>query len=212
MEIVPGILAKNLKELKEQLEAVHWAKKVHIDIMDGRFVPEKTIQLKELKKAFPESEVQIHLMAEKPESYIKKYARLGCHEFIIHSEATTLQERTLCEIKCTGMKAGIAFNPKTAISKHSSALKESDIALVMTVNPGAYGQRMLKTPLKKISQIRRISKRIKIGVDGGFNKKTCGLVSQQGADFAIATSSVTLADNPKKEYKELKKISSLSRP
>ncbi|MBW2969805.1 ribulose-phosphate 3-epimerase [Candidatus Woesearchaeota archaeon] len=216
MEIRPGILVHTLKELKEALSRLSWAKKVHLDIMDGKFVRNKTIQAQTLKKALPNPrersslgpenadiflgmEFGVHLMAYKPHKYIKTYARLGAKELIIHQEATKKLVETLEEIRLNGMKAGIAFNPETKVDKH--ALIHADTALIMTVHPGYSGQTMMKAPLRKIAEIRKCNPIISIGVDGGINLKTCRLAAK--ADWAVASSAVTDAPDPKKAYKEL---------
>ncbi len=191
----------SLKELKEALHKLSWAKKVHIDIMDGKFVHNKTIQALTLKKALPKMEMQIHLMANNPHTYINKFAKLGAKELIIHAEATKKRAETLEMIRETGMKAGIAFNPTTKVDK--DAVKHADTALVMTVRPGYSGQMLMKAPLRKIAEIRRCNPIIIVGVDGGVNTHTCGMA--KGADFAVATHAVTNAPEPKKTYKELMK-------
>ena len=202
-EIIPGILVHTLKELKKELNKIKWAKKVHIDIMDGKFVPNKTIQAMALKKALPKMDMQIHLMAYKPHKYVQQYARLGAKELIFHAEATKKTAETLEMIREKGMKAGIAFNPETKID--SDAVKHADIALVMTVHPGYSGQALIKKPLKKINEIKKQNPVIKTGVDGGISTSTCCLAMRAGADFAVATHAVTEAKDPKKAYKEMTK-------
>ena len=201
MEIIPGILVHTLKELKEKLHLLSWAKKVHIDIMDGRFVPNKTIQALTLKKALPKMDMQIHLMAHKPHTYVNSFARMGAKELIFHAEATRKTAETLEMIREKGMKAGIAFNPETKINP--DAVKHADIALVMTVHPGYSGQSLIRMPLRKIAEIKKHNPTIIVGVDGGINNQTCRLASLSGADFAIATRAITDAENPKKAHQEL---------
>jgi len=200
-EIIPGILVHSLKELQEKLNAVKWAKKVHIDIMDGKFVPNKTIQALTLKKALPKMDMQIHLMAKKPHTYINKFARIGAAEFIFHVEATKNPVDVLEKVRSAGMKAGIAFNPETAVDKH--ALIHADMALVMTVHPGFSGQRFLKTPIRKLAQIKKYNPIIRTGVDGGINHTTCR--HARSADFMIATSAITTAANPQHAYNSIKR-------
>ena len=200
-EIIPGILVRSLKELKDALKRVSWAKKVHIDIMDGKFVPNKTIQALTLKKALPKMNMQIHLMARKPHTYINSFARMGAKEFIFHAESTKHAAETLEEVRLQGMKAGIAFNPETKVDKDLCI--HADIALVMTVHPGFSGQRFLKTPLRKLAQIKKYNPLLQTGVDGGINHHTCRLARE--ADFAIATSALTKSDDPKKAYTQLSK-------
>jgi ribulose-phosphate 3-epimerase len=202
-EIIPGILVHTLKELKQKLQLLSWAKKVHIDIMDGKFVPNKTIQLRTLSKALPKMDMQIHLMAYKPHKYISGCANLGAKEFIFHSEATKNSAETLEMAREYGLKAGIAFNPETGIERHKDALVHADLALVMTVHPGFSGQAFLKTPVRKIGEVKKYNPIISIGVDGGINEHTCRLA--KAADFAIATRAVTDAEEPLKAYRALTK-------
>ncbi|MEM3154512.1 MAG: hypothetical protein QW165_03020 [Candidatus Woesearchaeota archaeon] len=202
-EIIPGILVHTLKELREKLHLLNWAKKVHIDIMDGKFVKNKTISLRTLNKVLPPMDIQVHLMAYKPHKHINSCANIGVREFVFHAEATKNAAETLEIAREYGMKAGIAFNPETIIEKHADTLVHADLALVMTVHPGFSGQTLMKKPLSKIAEIRALNPLLKIGVDGGINKNTCQLARK--ADFAIATHAITDAENPKKAYEEIKK-------
>ena len=207
-EIIPGILAKNLKELTEQLRILSFAKKVHIDIMDGAFVPNKTIQALTLKKNLPDKEMQIHLMAQKPHKHIKRFSRLGAKELIFHAESTDHASETLEDIRLSGMKAGIAFNPQTPIERHKDSLVHADIALVMTVHPGFFGQTFIKKPLHKIEEIKKHNPVIQIGIDGGISLTTCKLV--HAANFAIATSAIQKTDNPERAYEQLLNVNNHS--
>ncbi len=171
--------------------------------MDGKFVPNKTIQPTALAKILPRMDVQIHLMAYKPHKYISAFANLGAKEFIFHAEATKKAAETLEMTRDIGMKAGIAFNPETKIDK--DLVKHADIALVMTVRPGFSGQQFMKRPLHKIAEIKKHNPAIVVGVDGGINTQTCRLAAHADATFAIATHSVTEATEPKKAYTELMK-------
>lgn len=205
MKIIPGILAKTPKQLKEQLKKVDWAKKVHIDLMDGVFVPNKTIAASMLKKISIKQKIQIHLMAKQPEKYLSDLIESGASEIIIHAESTKRANEILRFIKIKKIKAGIALNPSTKPSKCKDAIKSADICLIMTVNPGFSGQKFKPKPLEKVKQIKKINSKIKIGIDGGINLLTCKKAKKSGANFCVATSSCTLAKNPKQAYKELQK-------
>ncbi len=193
MRIIPGILARSGKEFDKQIKSVFWADKVHIDIMDGLFIKEKTKAKKIPRNA------QLHLMVKNPVKWVKKYPE---NEVIIHSESKE-SFKALELAKKQGQKAGIALNPETKISK--KFLKLADFVLVMSVHPGKSGSKMLKAPLKKIKEIKK-SRRIPVGVDGGINLKTVRGAAKAGADFAIATSAVTLSAHPKESWKLLKKF------
>lgn len=205
MDIIPGILAKTQKALKQQLRKVAFAKKVHIDIMDGLFVPNKTIAVNLLKKTSIKQKTQIHLMAKQPEKYLSDLIEAGASEIIIHAESTKRAQEIIRFIKIKKIKAGIALNPKTNPSKCKDAIKLADICLIMTVNPGFSGQKFKPKPLEKIKQIKKTNSKIKIGIDGGITPLTCKKAKNAGANFCVATSSCTLTKNPKQAYKELQK-------
>jgi ribulose-phosphate 3-epimerase len=199
IEIIPGILVHTLKELKEKLHLLSWAKKVHIDIMDGKFVPNKTIQANDIRKAMPKMDMQIHLMAYNPHKYIKPFAQLGVKELIIHAESTKKLAETLEDIRLAGMKSGIAFNPETPVKHHKDAIQHADIGLIMTVKPGASGQEMRKEKLLKLLDLVAYNLAICRGVDGGVNLSNCKMAAKQ-AHFLIATHAITDAENPQKAY------------
>src|SRR3989344_5824980 len=149
MNIIPGILATSFKDLKKKLDTVSWAKKIHIDITDGKFVKNKTIQIQPLRKALlriKTPKIQIHLMAKRPETYIDRFSKIGANEFIFHVESTNKIAETINKIKKTNMKTGIAFNPRTQIGQHKEAIKQANIGLVMTINPGKSGQKFMQKP------------------------------------------------------------------
>ncbi|HLC32294.1 MAG TPA: hypothetical protein VJJ82_00545 [Candidatus Nanoarchaeia archaeon] len=190
MKIFPGITAFSKKELDNQFRRVSWARKIHMDVMDGMFVEYKT-SYRLVKKA------QVHLMVKNAQ---KCFAR--AKEVIIHAESSS-PFAAVVKAKKLGIKTGIAFNPSTRVSKE--LVKVADFALVMTVEPGASGQKMKTSALRKIKQIKRI-KRIPVGVDGGVNRRTIKFARKAGADFVVTTSAVTLAQNPRKEFLALTKL------
>lgn len=198
MNVVPGINVNTKKELLKKLKQIQPVKTVHIDVEDGRFVEHKTIQSKEINSVKNIPQIQIHYMGYQPLNESKKYKRINA--FIFHVETEENIIRTIKEIKKQNITAGIAFNPETQIKDYCNEIKNADIALVMTVNPGLSGQRMIKDHLKKISQIRKINKKIIVGVDGGVNKLT---IKKIRANFAVVTSTIFNSPNPKKKLREL---------
>lgn len=189
MNIIPGITAYSKKEFRKQIKAISWAKKVHFDVMDGQFVRQKTA-FGSVKNA------QVHLMVKDASRNLKG------SEVVIHAESKS-PLKALLLAKKRGIEAGIAFNPSTKVNK--VLVSTADFALVMTVKPGASGQKMKKASLKKIRQIKAV-KRIPVGVDGGVNSSTILSAKKAGADFVIATSAVTLAQHPKNAFAALKRI------
>jgi len=195
MKIIPGILAKNKKELEKQLEAVKWAKKIHLDIIDGKFSPNKTIQkIPVLKQKYG-----VHLMVVKPEKYLKRVT--DAEEIIIPAKKASIA--LIKKIQQNKIKVGIAIEPETNPDKYKKMIKQADIVQIMTVHSGYYGQKFIKKAVDKIKKIRKIKSSVIIGIDGGVNIKTIKYTKK--ADYAIATSAVTLAKNPLKSYKELMK-------
>jgi ribulose-phosphate 3-epimerase len=191
MKIIPGILARSKAEFQEQAKRVAWAPRVHIDVIDGLFVPKKTV-------ALPRKGAQFHLMVIDARKYLKG------EEVIMHAESHHPLE-AMRFAKKHRMRVGIAFNLSTKV--RADLVKAADFALVMAVKPGASGQMMRRVALKKVKQIKRI-KRIPVGVDGGVNNSTILYAKKAGADFVIATSAVTLSKNPRKEYDLLKNMMS----
>src|SRR3989344_6754493 len=190
MRIVPGILARSAKEFSRQAKCVAWASKVHVDVMDGKFVRQKTSQGK------ISTSVQFHFMVRDAQKYLRG------KEIIVHAESKSPLV-ILKNAKTKGLRAGIAFNPEASVIRE--LINAADFALVMTVNPGRSGQKMLRNALKKIKLIKKL-KRISVGVDGGINFSTILAAKKAGADFVVATSAVTLAKEPLKAFKELKKL------
>ncbi len=191
-QIIPAVLAKNLKELRFQLSKVRWAEKVQIDVADGVFVNAKTLNFAVLKKHLPEMRIQLHLMVVDPEKYITALA----DEIIFHVETG---KDIIDKLKSRKIIPGIAFNPETDVNDYKCLIKKARIAQVMTVKPGRMGGKFLKSQLKKVQQIKKINPRIKIGIDGGINSRTIRFVKQK-PDFIVVGSALQRAENPEKEF------------
>jgi ribulose-phosphate 3-epimerase len=206
VEILPAILATSMDDLVRKLRAVEGlVEMVHVDIMDGKFVMNRTIQARELTNASPKVAVQVHLMAFKPESYIADFARLA-DEFVFHAEATDEHEHVARACRTAGMKPGIAFNPDTPISEvDAAAAKAFDVALVMSVHPGASGQEFIPDVLEKIKELRTLNPKLRIGIDGGIKTGTCCLAAKAGADFVAAASAIYGKKDLKSAITELEK-------
>lgn len=202
-KIIPAIEVKTKKELKKEIKLVSFVDKVHIDIMDGKFVPAKTITAKEVNSLKKTPKLQIHLMSFNVLNQLKKFKHKNIVEFIFHVESEKQIEDIISEIKKRKLKAGIAFNPKTNVEKYKKELKKANIALVMTVNPGFSGQKMISKCLNKVNQIKKINKNIIIGVDGGVNQRDIKKVRNVGCSFAAVTSAIFNSKNIKKTIKEL---------
>lgn len=198
VKVAPSILSANFSRLWEdvaQAEAAG-AEYLHIDVMDGHFVPNITIgplvpaALRPLSKMV----FDVHLMIENPDAYIDDYVQAGADLITVHVEACRHLHRTIQNIKSKGVKAGVALNPATPLNTIEYVLKDLDMVLLMTVNPGFGGQKFIPEVLPKIRELRKdigeLGLPIDIQVDGGINAQTAGQVYRAGANILVAGSAV----------------------
>ena len=196
--IAPSILSADFSVLGEEIAAVEAAGAdwIHIDVMDGHFVPNITMGpgvVKSLRKmtVLP---FDVHLMIESPEQYIQPFAEAGSDRITVHMEASIHLHRTVSQIKELGLKAGVSLNPATPLSFVESILTDIDLLLIMTVNPGFGGQQFIKTMLPKIRQARELIDRfapaVLLEVDGGVTLTNMPAILKAGADVLVAGASI----------------------
>ena len=194
VNVVPAILVEDQKELLVKIRKVEkYVSRIQIDIMDGSFVPNRTIQLKGLaglrrKLSNKKLLIEAHMMVRNPEKQILKYGRYA-DIIVVHAEACDLK-KTLAAIKRVKAQPAIAINPETSVSRIRSYLKQINNVLVMTVHPGFGGQRFLASSLKKVKQLRKINKKMDIEVDGGIKIGTAKKAARSGANLLVAGTSV----------------------
>ena len=183
--IAPSLLAADFSKLKEEVKAIEntKAKWLHLDVMDGNFVPNISFGADIVKAIRKDSNLYFdaHLMIENPEWYIDTMADAGVQSISIHVEATKHLDRALQLIKARGLKAGVAINPATDIAFLDNIYEKLDLILIMTVNPGFGGQKFLNQMIEKIRKVRNKFPHIDIQVDGGINNETAKLVIEAGA-------------------------------
>ncbi|MBS6062612.1 ribulose-phosphate 3-epimerase [Criibacterium bergeronii] len=197
-ELSPSILSAELSNIKQQLEQVKAAgiKYLHIDVMDGLFVPNITIGQPYIKSLRKLSDLifDVHLMIEKPERYIESFAEAGADILTIHYEACTHLDRALHQIKDNGMKAGVTINPSTPINILSEVLPIADLVLVMSVNPGFGGQSFIENSVSKLEWLKEVRQKENynyiIEVDGGVKTSNIEKISNAGAELFVAGSAV----------------------
>jgi ribulose-phosphate 3-epimerase len=201
-EIVPSLLSADFSALGEEIRKVEKAgcKRLHLDVMDGHFVPNITFGPVVIKAVRRRTKLylQAHLMIDQPEKYLKDFKDAGVNCLIIHQEACCEFRKTLKKIKSLGLDAGVALRPKTSIETIKGVLQELDIILIMTVEPGFGGQPFIRGMEEKIARTRNLLKEknleMHIGVDGGINLKTAPLVVKSGATLLIAGKAVFKGD------------------
>lgn len=196
IHLSPSILAADFANLQREIETVQrgGAKYIHVDVMDGQFVPNITLGApiaKSLRKHIT-GIMDVHLMIEEPDRYLEDFAAAGADYVTVHLEATKHVHRSIQRIHDLGMKAGVALNPGTPVSLLEPIIEDVDLVLIMSVNPGFGGQKFIPYTLEKLKQVREMTKGrdILIEVDGGVTLQNVESIIEAGANLLVAGSSV----------------------
>ncbi len=212
--VAPSILSADFANLQRDVEMINNSEAdwFHVDIMDGVFVPNISFGLPVVKaiNKYATKPLDVHLMIVNPDNYIKAFKDAGADILTVHIEACTHLHRTIQSIKANGMKAGVSLNPHTPVALLEDIIRNVDVVLLMSVNPGFGGQSFIENTYKKVIQLRDLIDKSEssaiIEIDGGINLETGKMLLAAGADSLVAGSFVFKSKNPTKTISKLKAL------
>lgn len=207
VKISPSILASDYANLQSELERISTSDLIHVDVMDGHFVPNISIgaPVTAACKKVCDVPFDVHLMISNPLDYAEDFAKAGADIICFHSECDSDTEETINKILSLGKKAGLAIKPATPIDEVVKYLDKLSMVLVMTVEPGFGGQSFMESTMPKVEAIRKINPDIDIEVDGGINTETIKIAAKAGANVFVAGSAVFKSENPAETIAILRK-------
>jgi ribulose-phosphate 3-epimerase len=205
IKIAPSILSADFGRLNEEIASIEpYSDMLHVDVMDGHFVPNITIGAPVVRCLKTKLPLDCHLMIEKPEAYIEDFVKAGAASITVHQEACKHLHRVLQQIKSFKVKAAVSINPATPLEMIAEVLDDLDMVLIMSVNPGFGGQQFIDSAIGKIIALRELAPKIDIQVDGGINAETARMCREAGANILVAGSYIFGAKDRQKVIEALR--------
>lgn len=207
IRVVPAILTDDPSTLEKMIhQAKNFTDCVQIDIMDGRFVPSRSVTWEQVADLSVKLNWEAHLMVMQPEKCLKGFKQAGTSKIIFHHEATTSPHDVISRIKNLGLEVGLAVNPDTPISAIVPCVNEIDSILLLTVTPGFYGSQFIPEVMDKVAELRSIQPEIEIGVDGGVKESNIREIASAGVDYICVGSAVFMQTDPAENYRRLQSL------
>jgi ribulose-phosphate 3-epimerase len=207
VRIVPAILTDDpttLKRLVNQTEK--FADYAQFDIMDGDFVPSRSVSCEQIVALKPNIKWEAHLMVRHPEDCLEDFRKAGARKIVFHYEATPEPEKIIRKIKKLGMRAGLAVNPETPNSAIAPLVAKVDSVLFLAVNPGFYGAKFIPEVLGKIVEFRKLYPKTETGIDGGVKESNIGKIARTGVDVIFVGSAIFLQPDPAESYRRFSRL------
>jgi len=207
IRVVPAILTDDPSTLEKMVhQAETFTDYVQIDIMDGHFVPSRSVTWEQVAGLSVKLNWEAHLMVTQPEKCLDGFKQAGASKIIFHHEATASPHDVISRIKNLGLKVGLAINPETPISATATCINEIDSILLLTVTPGFYGSKFIPEVMDKVAELRSIRPEIEIGVDGGVKESNIREIASAGVDYICVGSAVFMQTDPAESYRRLQSL------
>lgn len=204
MKIIPAILTDKPEELRSMIkQAEDFCDLAQIDIMDGGFVPSKSISAEDLAEVDTKLKLEIHLMVNEPSRYLEPFKRAGANRIIFHYESKEDPSEVITKIRDLGLEAGLAINPPTKIAEIEGFLKDIDVLLLLSVNPGFYGSKFIPEVCDKARALKDMKGNFLIAMDGGIKYDNILLIRDSGVDVACVGSGIYGKEDPKQNFLRL---------
>lgn len=205
VKIAPSILSADFGKLNEDIASVEpYSDWIHVDVMDGHFVPNITFGAPVMKWIKTKLPLDVHLMIENPSMYVEDFVKAGAASITVHQGVTPHLHRLIQQIKSLGVKAAVSLNPSTPVSTLVDVLDDLDMVLIMSVNPGFGGQEFIPQALEKIKELRAMKPDLDIEVDGGINAETAKQCIEAGANILVSGSYIFKAEDRVKAIESLR--------